>query len=118
VSPAVDPNSTTVQVWVEIANPGERFKPGTTVHVSVVAATIKGAVVAPAAALLPGADGGTQVMVVGADEVAHARKIETGVRDGDLVEVMKGLQAGEQVVTVGGLGLEEGAKVRVEKERS
>jgi HlyD family secretion protein len=118
VSPAVDPNSTTVQVWVEIANPGERFKPGTTVHVSVVAATIKGAVVAPAAALLPGADGGTQVMVVGADEVAHARKIETGVRDGDLVEVMKGLKAGEQVVTVGGLGLEEGAKVRVEKERS
>jgi len=50
--------------------------------------------------------------------VAHARKIETGVRDGDLVEVMKGLKAGEQVVTVGGLGLEEGAKVRVEKERS
>jgi hypothetical protein len=31
---------------------------------------------------------------------------------------MKGLKAGEQVVTVGGLGLEEGAKVRVEKERS
>src|ERR1019366_964626 len=28
VSPAVDPNSTTVQIWVEIANPGERLKPG------------------------------------------------------------------------------------------
>ena len=123
VSPAVDPNSTTVQVWVETANPGERLKPGTTVHVSIVAATIKDAVVAPAAALLPAADGGTQVMVVGPDAVAHARKIETGVRDGDLVEVVKGLKPGEQVVTVGGLGLQEGAKVRVEgarveKERS
>ena len=118
VSPAVDPNSTTVQVWVETANPGERLKPGTTVHVSIVAATIKDALVVPAAALLPGADGGTQVMVIGANAVAHARKIETGVRDGGLIEVLKGLKPGEQVVTVGGLGLQEGAKVGVEKERS
>jgi HlyD family secretion protein len=118
VSPAVDPNSTTVQVWVEMANPGERLKPGTTVHVSIVAATIKEAVVVPGAALLPAADGGTQVMVVGVDAAAHARKIETGVRDGELVEVVKGLKPGEQVVTVGGLGLQDGAKVRVEKEPS
>jgi RND family efflux transporter MFP subunit len=118
VSPAVDANSTTVQVWVETANPGERLKPGITVHVSIVAATIRDAVVAPTAALLPAADGQTQVMVVGADAVAHARKIETGVRDGDLIEVVKGLKPGEQLVTVGGLGLQEGAKVRVEKERS
>ena len=117
VSPAVDPNSTTVQVWVETANPGERLKPGITVHVSIVAATIKDAVVVPAAALLAAADGGTQVMVVGEDAVAHARNIETGVRDGDSVQVVKGLKPGEQVVTVGGLGLQDGAKVRVEKER-
>jgi preprotein translocase subunit YajC len=32
--------------------------------------------------------------------------------------VVNGLKPGEQVVTVGGLGLQEGAKVRVEKERS
>jgi len=118
VSPAVDPNSTTVQVWVEVANAGERLKPGTTVHVAVVAATIRDAVLTPAASLLPAADGGTQVMVVGADGVAHARKIETGVRDGDFVQVVKGLKPGEQVVTVGGVGLQDGAKVRVEKEHS
>ena len=41
VSPAVDPNSTTVQVWVEMENPGERLKPGATVHVSIVAATLE-----------------------------------------------------------------------------
>ena len=76
------------------------------------------AVVVPGAALLPAADGGTQVMVVGVDAAAHARKIETGVRDGELVEVVKGLKPGEQVVTVGGLGLQDGAKVRVEKEPS
>jgi len=52
---------------------------------------------------------------VGADSVAHTRKVETGVREPDKVQVLKGLKSGEQVVTVGGLGVEDGAKVRVEK---
>ena len=115
VSPAVDPNSTTVQVWVETANPGERLKPGVSVHVTIVAETIKNAVVVPSAALLPAEEGGTQAIVVGGDGVAHVRKIETGVRDGDKAQMVSGLKAGEQVVTVGGLGMEDGAKVRVEK---
>ena len=115
VSPAVDPNSTTVQVWVETPNPGERLKPGVTVHVSIVAAVIDHAVIVPSEALLPGADGGTQVLVVGPDSIAHTRKIETGVREADKVQVVSGIKAGEPVVTVGGLGVEDGTKVRVEK---
>lgn len=115
VSPAVDPNSTTVQVWVETPNPGDALKPGVTVHVSIVAETIANAMVVPATALLPAPDGGTQAVVVGSGSVAHTRKIDTGVREADKVQVLKGLQAGEQVVTVGGLGLEDGTKVKVEK---
>ena len=117
VSPAVDPNSTTVQVWVETANPGERLKPGVSVHVTIVARTIKDALVVPAAALLPAEEGGTQADVVGTDGVVHVRKIETGVRDGDNVQVLSGLKPGERVVTVGGLGLEDGAHVKVEREK-
>jgi multidrug efflux pump subunit AcrA (membrane-fusion protein) len=115
VSPAVDPNSTTVQVWVETANPGERLKPGVSVHAAMVASTIKDAVVVPAAALLPAEEGGTQAVVVGAGNVAHVRKIETGVRDGDKVQILSGLKPGEQVVTGGGLGLDDGAHVRIER---
>jgi multidrug efflux pump subunit AcrA (membrane-fusion protein) len=118
VSPAVDPNSTTVQVWVETANPGERLKPGVSVHVTIVADTVKNALVVPAAALLPAEEGGTQAIVVDAGAVAHIRKIQTGIRDADRVQILSGLKPGDQVVTVGGLGLEDGAKVRVEKGRS
>lgn len=117
VSPAVDPNSTTVQVWVETANPGERMKPGVSVHAAMVANTIQDAVVVPVAALLAAEDGGSQVIVVGGDNVAHVRKVEAGVRDGDKVQIVNGLKPGEQVVIVGGLGLEDGAKVRLQKER-
>ena len=64
VSAAVDPNSTTVEVWVQADNPGERLKPGSTVRVSAVAETIPDAVVIPTAALLPSQEGGASVMVV------------------------------------------------------
>ncbi len=115
VSPAVDPNSTTVEVWVEAGNPGEKLKSGVTVHISVLAETIKDAVVIPPAALLPSQQGGTIVMVVGADSVAHERKIEVGVREAEKLQVVSGIQPGEKVVTVGGLGLQDGGKVQIGK---
>jgi HlyD family secretion protein len=113
VSPAVDPNSTTVEIWVEAANPGERLRPGVTVKLSIVAETIKDTVVIPPDAILPSQEGGTVAMVVGADSVAHERKIDIGVREADKVQVLKGLQPNEKVVTVGGVGLQDGAKVSV-----
>ena len=32
VSPSVNPNTTTVEVWVQAPNPGEKLKPGTSVR--------------------------------------------------------------------------------------
>ena len=113
VSPAVDPNSTTVQVWVEADNPGEKWKPGATVRVSVVAETISNAIVIPTIALLSSDEGGVQVLVVGADSAAHEKKVELGAREPDKVQVLKGLEPGEKVIVGGGVGLEDGAKVRI-----
>ncbi|HYL74127.1 MAG TPA: efflux RND transporter periplasmic adaptor subunit [Bryobacteraceae bacterium] len=115
VSPAVDPNSTTIEIWVEAANPGERFKPGATVKVDIHAETIKDAVVIPTIALLPSAEGGVQVLTVSADSKAHEKKVEVGIREPDKVQILKGVDAGESVITVGGVGLEDGAQVTVKK---
>jgi HlyD family secretion protein len=113
VSPAVDPNSTTVQVWVQAPNPGERLRAGGSVHVDIVAATIDDALLVPPSAVLPSADGGTHVLVVDAKKIAHEQPVEVGVRQPDKVQVLGGVSAGQPVVTVGGLGLEDGATVRV-----
>ncbi|MGI9075536.1 MAG: efflux RND transporter periplasmic adaptor subunit [Bryobacteraceae bacterium] len=115
VSPAVDPSTTTVEVWVQAVNTQERLKPGTTVQVSINAEEIKDAIVVPVAALLSSDEGGDKVMVVGADSLAHERKVEVGVRQADQVQIANGLKAGEQVITFGGLGLEDKAKIIVEK---
>jgi HlyD family secretion protein len=113
VSPATDPASTTVQVWIQADNPGERLKPGATVHVSIVTEVLKDVVVVPAAAILPGEEGGTAVLVLGADNTVHLKKVEVGVREQDKVQILSGASPGDQVVTVGGLGLEDNAKVRI-----
>ena len=113
VSPATDLNSTTVQVWVQAENPGERLKPGASVHVGVVTEEAKNAMVVPAAAILPGEEGGTAVLVVGSDSVAHLRKVDMGIREGDKVQILNGAKPGESVVIVGGLGVEDKAKVKV-----
>jgi RND family efflux transporter MFP subunit len=115
VSPAVDPSTTTVEVWVKAANTGERLKLGTTVQVSINAEVIKDAILVPVAALLSSEDGGEKVMVVGPDSLAHERKVEVGVRQPDQVQIISGVKPGEQVITFGALGLEDKAKVTIEK---
>lgn len=118
VSPAVNPSTTTVEVWVEADNPGEKLKPGATAKVSIIAETLRDTVVVPAAALLNSDDGGQKVMVVTSDSVAHERKVHVGVRQGDRVQIVSGVQSGDQVVVSGGLGLEDKARVTIQKPKA
>jgi multidrug efflux pump subunit AcrA (membrane-fusion protein) len=100
VSPALDPNSTTVEVWVQAANRHEQLKPGTSAQVTIVTQTVSDAIVVPAAALLTASDGGTSVIVASGDK-PEQRPVKTGIRDGDDVQITGGLKPGEQVVTAG-----------------
>jgi multidrug efflux pump subunit AcrA (membrane-fusion protein) len=112
VSPATDPNSTTIQVWIQADNPGEKLKPGASVHAKIIAEEFKNATTVPAAAILPGETGGTAVLVI-IDSVAHRRPVQVGVREGDKVQILNGCRPGEEVVTVGGLGVDDKGKVKV-----
>jgi HlyD family secretion protein len=119
VSPAVDPNTTTVEVWVQVANPGEKLKPGASVRVAIIADTIQNTIVIPASALLNADDGGQKVMVVTtSDSKAHERRVSVGIRQGARVQIVSGLQDGEQVVVSGGLGLEDKAKVAIQQPKA
>ena len=107
VSPALDPNSTTVEVWVQAANPGERLKPGSNVQVQMVAQAVPHAIVIPAEALLTSSDGTTSVIVLDTDNKPHKKKVKVGIRDAGDVQVTDGLQGGERVVTVGAFALSQ-----------
>jgi HlyD family secretion protein len=116
VSPAVDPSTTTVEIWVQAVNTGERLKPGGAVRLSIKAETLQNAILVPASAILSSPEGGgDMVMVVGPDSLAHQRKVLVGVRQGDNVQIASGINEGDQVITQGGLGLDDNAKVIVRK---
>jgi RND family efflux transporter MFP subunit len=105
VSPALDPGSTTVEVWVQAANPHERIKPGGSARVTIIAESVPKAVVIPSLAVLTAPDGATSVMVVDAGNKPHQKSVKVGIRDADDAQVTEGLQAGERVVTQGAYDL-------------
>ena len=91
------------------------MKPGGTVRVSIKAETLQNVIIVPAAALLNSDEGGQIVLVITKDNVAHERKVSVGIRQGINVEILSGVNEGENVVTAGGLGLDDNAKVVVKE---
>lgn len=112
VSPALDPNSTTVQVWVEARNPGGQLKPGSPVTVTAVAKKVADTLVVPQSALQTDPDTGPYVMVIDSNSVAHQAKVKTGIEEGGKVQITSGLKAGDLVVGQGAYGLPDGTKVK------
>jgi RND family efflux transporter MFP subunit len=114
VSPALDPNSTTVEVWIQAKNPKGRLRPGTSVKISMLARTVPNAVVIPAAAVLTAPDGSSYVMLAGSDNKAHQKTVKTGIRQEDQVQILDGLAEGDRVIASGAYGLPDNTKIRVE----
>jgi HlyD family secretion protein len=118
ISPALDPNSTTVEVWIQAPNAGQQLRPGTTAQVTITAQTIKQALVIPTAALLNAKGDDAQVLVIDEQSLAHSRDIKTGIHSGQQVQIVSGLKPGEIVVSEGAYGLPDKTKVKVEKAES
>jgi multidrug efflux pump subunit AcrA (membrane-fusion protein) len=114
VSPALDPNSTTVEVWFEAKNPNHELKPGTSVQVSLTAQTVKDALVVPASSIITATDGTTSVMLAGSDGLAHQKTVKVGVRNGDDVQILDGVAASDRVVTTGAYGLPDKTKIKIQ----
>jgi len=115
VSPALDPNSTTVEIWVQVANAKLKLRPGTTAQIAITAQTVHDALIVPASALLNASGDQAQVMVIGSDETVQSRDVKTGIKTSEDVQIVSGLKPGEQVVIQGAYGLPDKTKVKVEK---
>jgi HlyD family secretion protein len=115
ISPALDPGSTTLEIWLKVENKKSALKVGTPVKVSITGKTVEQALKVPVSSILTAQDGTKSVMVVGTDSAAHKKSVELGIQDGDDVQITKGLTTADMVITNGSYGLDEGAKVKVGK---
>jgi HlyD family secretion protein len=113
ISPALDPGSTTVEVWLEIDNKVGTLKVGTPVKVSITGRTIAQASKIPLSAVLTALDGSKSVMVIDADSKAHRKPVMLGIQDGDDVQIISGLTPADMVITGGAYGLDDGTRVKI-----
>ncbi len=114
VSPALDPGSTTVEVWLRLKNPQGKFKVGAPVHATMTGRTIADALTIPAEAVQTASDGVSKsVMVIGADSVAHKRAVKLGIVTPESVQIIDGLETSDTVITTGAYGLDDGTKVKI-----
>lgn len=114
---AVQNTTGTVNLRATIPNAGHTFWPGRFVNIRLVLNTIHQAVLVPSSAPQMSAKG-SFVYVVKQDSTAEQRPVSLGQRQGDLVVIESGVQAGETVVTTGQLGVTPGGKVRIEQPAS
>ncbi len=112
VSPVVDPETGTFKITIEISGEGQRIKPGMFARLGVVYDTRENVLRVPRSALIDN-DEETFVFVVDDEGLAHRKRVETGYSDRGMVEIISGISEDERIVTVGQLGLSEGARVSV-----
>jgi RND family efflux transporter MFP subunit len=113
ISPALDPGSTTVEIWLRIDNKKGELKVGTPVHASIVGREARQALTVPLSALLTAQDGSKSVMVVASDGTARNKPVRVGITDAGRVQVTSGLTASDMVIGSGNYALEDGTKVTV-----
>jgi Cu(I)/Ag(I) efflux system membrane fusion protein len=96
--PTIDTETRTAKVRIELANPGGLLKPAMFANVELVSGHARGKVLAvPESAVLD--SGARQVVLVRRGEgLFEPRTVKLGMRADGYIEVMEGLQAGEQVV--------------------
>ena len=115
ISPALDPGSTTIEVWVEASKPNPALKPGMTVSVSMTAKTVKDAVTVPTTAVFKNAEGADYILLAGSDEKAHQKVVQLGVRNSERTQIASGINAGDSVITTGGYAVADGTAIKIEK---
>ncbi len=108
----IDVATGTVKLKAQFSNTDGKLFPNQFVNVRMEVDTHKNVVVVPAAAVQRAAQG-TVLYVVKEDSTVTLRTITAGITEGQLTEVLAGLQAGERVITDGVDRIREGAKVEV-----
>ena len=106
VSPALDPNTRTLQARVVVDNPGGRLKRDMYCTVTVTAGSISNAVAVPDSSILRDDNNQPFVYVAVGRSQFGRRGVEIGQSQNSQTQILKGISVGERVVGNGSLFLQ------------
>lgn len=111
VNPVIDRTSGTAKAYLALEDASGRLKPGMFIDVSIVIEPHPDALLVPKKALVY--DEGRPGVFVRKGDTVKWSELTLGFQEKDEAEVLKGAEAGDEVVMVGQSGLKDGAKIRV-----
>jgi membrane fusion protein, multidrug efflux system len=111
IAQGLDPATRTMQTEIDLANPEGELKPGMFARVDLQLYSHPNTLTLPAGAVLRGEDGSYVYTVSGGR--AHRNRVQTGLQEGDTVEVTRGINEDAQVVSSGWELLDDNLPVRV-----
>jgi multidrug efflux system membrane fusion protein len=112
VDTVVDPTTGSVKLRALFDNADEKLFPQAFVNVRLLVDTLHNQTVVPVAAIQRGADG-SFVFVVTPEKTVTQRDVKTGVQDGNNIQILSGIKAGDTVVVDGADRLRDGADVEI-----
>lgn len=111
VSPIVDPATGTFKITIEIGNEQKRIKPGMFGRMAITYDRHENALQIPRSAIIESATA-TSVLVE-EEGIAIRKAVQTGYSFNGMIEITSGLDGGENVITVGQVGLKSDSRVNV-----
>ena len=112
VDNTVDTTTGTVKLRARFANTDGALFPNQFVNARLLLKTVAKVTQAPAASVQHGAPG-SFVYLVKPDHTVGVQPVQTGITDGDLVQIVAGAKPGDQVVVDGADRLRDGATIRL-----
>ena len=106
VSPAVDPNTRTLQARIVVDNPGEKLKRDVYCTVTVNAGSVSNVLAVPNTSILRDDNNQPFVYVVSGANQFGRRDVELGASQNGQTQILKGVSVGERVVGDGSLFLQ------------
>ncbi|MDZ7658857.1 efflux RND transporter periplasmic adaptor subunit [Fodinibius sp.] len=126
ISPRLDPNTGLGEVVISITDKGQSVYQGVLVESTITINTHQDAVVIPRAALVENVQTliepesnsiqlkrNYSVFTVQGDSLAQEHEVELGIEQGDKVEILSGIQPGDQIVITGHNNISDSSKVRI-----
>ena len=113
LSPAIDAQTRTYKGVILVNNQSLKLKPGMFVKTDIVTDEVRRSIVIPKDVIKKW---GSQIFVFVADgTTAIQRSIRTGIENDEFIEVIKGLEVGDKLITEGYETLKNNSKIQIQK---
>jgi len=116
IYPGLDPKTRTLKVRLRFANPDETLKPNMYANVKIYGGAREEIVVIPLEALIRTGREERVVIALGEGRFS-SRKVTAGMESGDWVQIIKGIEPGDQVVTSGQFLIDSEASLKASMQR-